>query len=435
MLSVIILAAGQSKRMNSKVPKILHPLGGLPMIQHVIKAVQTINPYQIVMVVSPSLANEFKNHTTVVQDTPKGTGHAVQLALNALDEKVTEVMILCGDTPLIHSQTLQSLKNNKAELSLIAMKIQSQNHSYGLIIQDDQERPKQIIEFKDATKSQKETRHGNTGVYKVKANLLKDLLPLLSSDNAANEYYLTDVVKLAYDRGYQTHMFEAEEEEFQGVNNRSELAKAEGILQNRWRQEKMLAGVTLIQPETIFFSHDTQIEKDSRIGPFVTFGEKVFIKEDVTVLPYCHIEHSILEDGVCVGPFAHLRGNTVLHEKSSIGNFVEIKGSKIGKKSKAKHLSYIGDAEVGEKVNIGAGTVTCNYDGFKKSKTIIKDESMVGANTSLIAPVTLGSGSIVAAGSTITESVPDNALALARSKQTIKPNWACQFREKNKLKS
>jgi bifunctional UDP-N-acetylglucosamine pyrophosphorylase / glucosamine-1-phosphate N-acetyltransferase len=432
MLSVIILAAGQSKRMNSKVPKVLHLIGGLPMIQHVLKSVQKVNPYQIILVTSPSLAIEFKGHTTVIQEVPKGTGHAVELALAAVDEKASEVMILCGDTPLIHPHTLQTLNDSEADLTLVSMRLQSQNHAYGLVFQDIKEKPKQIIEFKDATTTQRQIRSGNAGVYKIKTSLLKELLPLLNNNNAASEYYLTDLVGLAYDRGYHTHMIEAEEEEFQGINNRVELAKAEMILQNRWRHEKMMAGVTLVQPETIFFSHDTEIGKDSRIGPFVTFGEKVCIQEDVTILPYCHIEHATIEEGVSVGPFAHLRGNTLLQKGSSIGNFVEVKGSKIGKKSKAKHLSYIGDAEVGEKVNIGAGTVTCNYDGFKKSKTVIKDGSMIGANASLIAPLTIGEGVIIAAGSTVTESVPENALVVARSVQTIKPNWATKFRQKNK---
>ncbi|MBY0281926.1 MAG: bifunctional UDP-N-acetylglucosamine diphosphorylase/glucosamine-1-phosphate N-acetyltransferase GlmU [Alphaproteobacteria bacterium] len=431
MLSVIILAAGQSKRMNSKVPKVLHPLGGLPMIQHVLKSVQKVNPHQIIIVTSSAMALEFKAYKTVIQEIPKGTGHAVQLALESLDEKTTEVMILCGDTPLIHSQTLQTLNDSEADLALVAMRLQSQHHAYGLVLQDIKEKPKQIIEFKDASTTQRQIRCGNAGVYKIKKSLLKELLPFLNNNNVACEYYLTDLVGFAYDKGYNTHMIEAEEEEFQGINNRIELAKAEAILQNRWRHEKMMAGVTLVQPETIFFSHDTEVGKDSRIGPFVTFGEKVCLQEDVTIFPYCHIEHSTIEDGVSVGPFAHLRGNTLLQKGSSIGNFVEVKGSKIGRKSKAKHLSYIGDAEVGEKVNIGAGAITCNYDGFRKSKTVIKDGSMIGANTSLVAPITIGEGAIVAAGSTVTESVPENALVVARSAQTTKSDWATRFRAKH----
>lgn len=432
MLSVIILAAGQSKRMNSKLPKVLHPLGGLPMIQHVIKAVQRVKPHQIIIVTSPALASKFDGYTTVIQETPKGTGHAVQLALTVVDKKSKDVIILCGDTPLIQSQTLQSLNGNQADLALVAMRLESQNHAYGLVFQDVDGKPKEIIEFKDATAVQRQIRSGNAGVYKVKVSLLKELLPLLNNANAAGEYYLTDLVGLAYSKGYDTRMIEAEEEEFQGINNRIELAKAEAILQNRWRHEKMMAGVTLVQPETVFFAHDTKVGKDSRIGPFVTFGEKVCLQEDVTILPYCHIEHSTIEEGVSVGPFAHLRGNTTLQKGSSIGNFVEVKNSTFGHKSKAKHLAYIGDSEIREKVNIGAGTITCNYDGFKKSKTVIKDGAMIGANTSLVAPITIGEGAIIAAGSTVTQSVEKNALVVARSRQTIKPDWAVQFREKNK---
>jgi bifunctional UDP-N-acetylglucosamine pyrophosphorylase/glucosamine-1-phosphate N-acetyltransferase len=434
MLSVIILAAGQSKRMNSKLPKVLHSLGGLPMIHHVIKATKKLGAFQTILVTSPALHTHpsFASYTTVVQIEPKGTGHAVQTALTALDSKIEEVIILCGDTPLIHSETLHNLMDSKADLALIAMKLSTTNHAYGLIVQDKDGNPCQIVEFKDATSEQRKIPFGNAGIYKIKVSLLRELLPKLCNNNASEEYYLTDLVVLAYQQGYKTEMLEGNEEEFQGINNRIELAQAEAVLQNRWRLEMMQAGVTLIQPETIFLSHDTKIGKDSCVGPFVTFGPGVQLAEDVTILPFCHLEHTTIEEEASVGPFAHLRGNTVLQAGSSIGNFVEIKGSKIGKKAKAKHLSYIGDAEIGDKTNIGAGTITCNYDGFIKSKTIIEADVMIGANTSLIAPVTVGEGAIVAAGSTISESIPANALAIARSQQTTKPNWAKVFREKKK---
>lgn len=432
MLSVIILAAGQSKRMNSKLPKVLHSLGGLPMIHHVIKATKKLGAFQTILVTSPALHTHpsFSAYTTVVQTEPKGTGHAVQIALSALDPRVQDVIILCGDTPLIHAETLQNLMNSKADLALIGMKLSTTDHAYGLIIQDKNGSPCQIIEFKDATSEQRKIPFGNAGVYKIKVSLLSELLPKLSDNNASKEYYLTDLIALAHQQKFKTEMLEGDEEEFKGINNRIELAQAETILQNRWRLEMMQAGVTLVQPETVFLSHDTSIGKDSRIGPFITFGPGVQLAEDITVLPFCHLEHTIAEEGVSIGPFAHLRGNTVLHTESSIGNFVEVKGSKIGKKAKAKHLSYIGDAEIGEKVNIGAGTITCNYDGFVKSKTVIEAGVMIGANTSLIAPITVGEGAIVAAGSTISESVPTNALTIARSHQTTKPNWAKVFREK-----
>lgn len=433
MLSVIILAAGQSKRMNSKLPKVLHPLGGLPMIQHVIRATEKLNAHQTILVTSPTLSS-FGIHTTVVQDEPKGTGHAVQMAFSVVDSKTEEVIILCGDTPLINLNTLQTLKDSKADLTLIGMKLKTEDHAYGLIVQDKDGNPCQIIEFKDATPEQRKIPFGNAGVYKIKTSLLKELLPQLDNQNAAGEYYLTDLVSLAQQKGCKTEMLQGTEEEFQGINNRAELAKAEVVLQDRWRLQMMQAGVTLVQPETVSLSHDTVIGKDSRIGPFVTFGLGVQLAEDVTVLSFCHIENTIIEEGASVGPFAHLRGNTILESGASIGNFVEVKGSKIGKKAKAKHLAYIGDAEVGDKANIGAGTITCNYNGFEKLKTVIGAGAMIGANTSLVAPVTVGEGAFIGAGSTITKFVPADALSVARSPQTTKLNWARKFRVKKMMK-
>ena len=284
MLSIVILAAGQSKRMNSKLPKVLHPLGGLPMLAHVIQATEKLNAHQTILVTSPSLSS-FDAYTTVVQDEPKGTGHAVQIALNALDPKAEDVIILCGDTPLIHSNTLQTLKDSKADLTLIGMKLETKEHAYGLVIQDKNGNPSQIVEFKDATVEQRKIPFGNAGVYKIKTSLLKELLPKLGNQNAAGEYYLTDLVALAHQKGYKTEMLHRAEEEFQGINNRVELAKAETVLQNRWRLQTMQAGVTLVQPETIFLSHDTKIGKDSRIGPFVTFGPNVKVAEDKPTWP------------------------------------------------------------------------------------------------------------------------------------------------------
>jgi len=430
MVSIIVLAAGQSKRMNSKLSKVLHPIGGLPIIRHVLKAILGVQPRQIIIVTSKALAPEFKDHNVIIQDDPKGTGHAVQVALEALDEKTQDVLIVCGDTPLIQSQTLKTLKESQADLCVATMRVQNKDHAYGLVIQDDQGNPQKIVEFKDANPDQRQIPLCNAGVYKIKASVLRELLPLLETKNEAKEYYLTDLVEFAHQRSYKTAVVIGDEEEFHGINTRLDLARAEAIFQNRWRLQKMQEGVTLVQPETIFLSHDTKIGVDSRVGPFVTFGEGVCLKDNVTILPFCHLEHTVVEDGGTVGPFAHLRGNTVLHQGASIGNFVEVKGSKIGKGSKAKHLSYIGDTDVGEKVNIGAGAITCNYDGFKKYKTVIEDGVMVGVNASLVAPLTIGQGSIVAAGSTITESVQIDALAIARTPQTQKPGWAKKFRDK-----
>ena len=262
----------------------------------------------------------------------------------------------------------------------------------------------------------------------INRQLLIDLLPLLKAQNQAKEFYLTDLIELANKQQTPVHYIEANVDEFQGINTRVELAAAELTLQNHWREKLMLSGVTLINPESIHLSYDTNIGKDTTVGPNVTFGANVTIGQNATILHFCHIEHSLSAEGAIVGPFAHLRGHSTIGPQSAVGNFVEIKGSILNKGTKVKHLSYIGDATVGEKVNIGAGTITCNYDGYKKSKTVIHDGAFIGSHTSLIAPVTIGENSIIAAGSVINKDVPAHALAVARQDQTIKPEWAARFR-------
>ncbi|MCX7338199.1 MAG: bifunctional UDP-N-acetylglucosamine diphosphorylase/glucosamine-1-phosphate N-acetyltransferase GlmU [Alphaproteobacteria bacterium] len=437
MLSVIILAAGQSKRMKSSLSKVLHPLGGLPMIQHVFNAVLGLDPRQVIAVISPSLQHHpfLGAVTTVIQDQPLGTGHAVQCAVDSIEDQSRDVLILCGDTPLIRPETLKHLMEIDADLALVAMPLDTAERRaqpYGRILLDDKGVPLGIVEYKDATDQMRESPLANAGVYKVKASLLREILPQLNNKNTTGEYYLTDMVGLFYERGHSVKLIQADEEEFLGINTRAELARAESILQHRWRANAMENGVTLVQPETIFFAHDTHVEKDCRIGPFVTFGPGVKLHENVTVMSFCHLEHTVAESGVTIGPFAHTRGNSVFLAESSIGNFVEVKGSVIGKKSKAKHLSYIGDSDIGDSVNIGAGTITCNYDGYKKSRTIIGAGSFIGANSTLIAPIKIGEGVIVAAGSTVTKDVPDGSLAIARPPQAVKVGWARTFHDKNR---
>lgn len=437
MLGVIILAAGQGTRMNSKTPKVLHKLGGKPIIQHVLDTAQQLNPQQIIVVTSTVLKDHslFKNVTTIVQEQPKGTADAVKSALPYLESNIEEVMILSGDTPLIRLSTLYALRQLTTDINLISMPIRSVEDTYGRIICDDNSKPLAIVEYKDATLQQRQLPWANSGVYKIKTSLLSNLLPLIIAQNANKEYYLTDLIKLAYEKGYSSHMIYSNADEFQGINNRQDLSLAEYILQQRWRKEMMDQGVTLYQPETIILNHDTKIGQDSCIGPFVTFGPQVELAEDVTVSPYCHLEYTKAESGVTIGPFAHSRGNTLFHEGASVGNFVEVKGSTLGKKVKAKHLAYLGDATIGENANIGAGTITCNYDGFKKSKTTIGKNVMVGANSSLVAPLTVGDGAIVAAGSVVTQEVPEDALVISRSAQVIKEEGAKKIRIKNGLKN
>ncbi|RZI45522.1 bifunctional UDP-N-acetylglucosamine diphosphorylase/glucosamine-1-phosphate N-acetyltransferase GlmU [Candidatus Finniella inopinata] len=430
MVSVIILAAGQSKRMKSTLPKVLHPLGGNPVIQHVLDAARGLNPDQILVVTSPGLKDHavFQGVTIVAQETPKGTADAVKVALPYLNADTQEVMIICGDTPLLQVQTLKVLNDLTADVNLIAMPVRNVNDTYGRVVCDEHGRPTQIVEYKDATDDQRALPWANSGVYKIKASALRALLPQIEPQNANHEYYLTDIVKLAHQKGHPLAMITADADEFQGVNTRQDLSLAEQLLQQRWRHQLMDQGVTLRQPETIFLSFDTKIGQDSCIGPFATFGPGVQLAHNVTVLPFCHLENTSAEPDVIIGPFAHCRGGTFLQHGTQLGNFVEVKGSQLGPNVKAKHLSYIGDATIGADTNVGAGTVTCNYNGFEKFKTTIGANVMVGGNTCLVAPLTIGDGVLIAAGSTITKDVPSDALAIGRPQQVNKPQGAKIFR-------
>ena len=432
MFAVIILAAGQSKRMQSAIPKVLHLLGGKPVLGHVLDTVCALKPEQTLIVTSAALKDNplFKDATVVIQDKPQGTGDAVKMALPYLRAEIEEVIIVCGDTPLLQSETLKSLSDLKADLSLIAMPIRCVDDTYGRIISDDQGYPTEIIEYKDATDEQRALPWANSGVYKIKVSVLQKLLPHIQPHNASNEYYLTDLVSLAHQKGYRLAMMTAGVEEFHGINTRQDLSMAEYLLQHRWRQQFMDQGVTLLQPETIFLSFDTKIGQDCCIGPSVTFGKGVQLANNVTVLPFCHLENTYAEPHVTIGPFAHCRGGTVLQQGVQLGNFVEVKGSRLNQNVKAKHLSYIGDATIGEGTNIGAGTVTCNYNGFEKFKTEIGTNVMVGGNSTLIAPLAIGDGSLIAAGSVITNDIPADSLAISRGQQTNKQEGAKNFRNK-----
>ncbi len=433
MRAVIILAAGNSTRMKSCLPKVLHPLAGKLVIQYVLDAAATLNPSQVIVVTSEALKNHpiLQPYTPVVQNPALGTGHAVQCAMPYLKPEIEDVFIMCGDTPLITPETLADFSKMTDPLALLAMKV-NPNTSYGRLIIDAKDRAQRIVEMKDATDDEKKLPLANTGVYKIKRALLNELIPTLSNQNASGEYYLTDLVEKTAQKNMAVGVLIADADEFHGINTRADLAKATHILQNRWRDQLMNEGVTLVQPETVHFSYDTKISKDVTIHPFVTMGPGVTLDTNVTVFPFCHLENCHLEMNASVGPFAHLRGGAVLKEGASVGNFVEVKKSTLGRKTKAKHLSYIGDATLGDNVNIGAGTITCNYDGVQKFETIVDDNASIGANTSLVAPVYVGKGAIVAAGSVITQNVDADDLALGRARQVNKPKGADKLRQKQK---
>lgn len=433
MLAIVVLAAGRGTRMKSTTPKVLHTVAGRSMVQIVLAETAKLSPAQQVVVLSPELSQHpLDGITKVIQDTPLGSGHAVLSALDALASTITDVIICCGDTPLITAESLASLNTLTADVALIGMEIRDavETAPYGRFVCDDAGRLIQIVEVKDATPSQKQIRIANSGVYKIKVSALKQLLPLIKNTNAAGEYYLTDIVHLAYQHGLTTDFCVGAMEDFAGVNNRAELAYVTHIYQERLRQTHMLNGVTMLAPETIVLHHDTSLKKDVTIHPFVTFGPGVVIESNAVVYGHCHLENCHIKSAATVGPFAHLRGGVIMDEKSSIGNFVEVKGSHFKTGAKAKHLSYIGDATVGVKANIGAGVITCNYNGFQKSKTTIGDGAFIGSNTALVAPVTVGDGAIVGAGSTIVNDVANNSLALTRPEQLEKSDWAITFRAK-----
>jgi bifunctional UDP-N-acetylglucosamine pyrophosphorylase/glucosamine-1-phosphate N-acetyltransferase len=433
MLGIIILAAGRGTRMRSAIPKVMHKVAGKPMLLHVLDVTTTLKPDQTIVVASNDLLSyvNLKNADYIVQENPQGTGHAVQCAMQHLKPEIKEVIILCGDTPLITQKSLHILQKSIADVSVLSMKLKGSDllKPYGrLVIQD--EIVTRIVEMKDATDDEKLLPYANAGIYKISVDTLKKMLPLLTNNNQSKEFYLTDIIAFSHEQDNSTTYIEGDNDDFFGVNSKVDLSCAEQIMQNRLRMEHMNNGVTLIDPKTVFFSMDTKIESDVVIHPFVTFGDNVTLKSGATIYQGCHLENAVMHKSAKVGPFAHLRGDVELCEKAEIGNFVEVKKSRINKGAKIKHLSYIGDATVGEKANIGAGVITCNYNGFNKAQTIIGNGAFIGSNSSLIAPITIHDNSIVGAGSTITQDIAENDLVFTRSEQTIKPKGALKFKAK-----
>jgi len=346
------------------------------------------------------------------------------------------VLILFGDTPLILKETLGrmlELGHSRPDMAVILLGMRPiDRQNYARLILNEKEELKEVIEHKDLTPSQKEISLCNSGVMLVQAKLLESFLSALIPNNAAKEYYLTDIVKIARLNGYSCGMVEGDSSEFMGINTRQDLAKAESILQNRWRDQAMSEGVTLIDPQNIYFSYDTKLESDVTLYPFVVLGPNVKIGKGAEILPFCRLSNASVGPQAIVGPFAHLRGGVHLHEGAEVGNFVEVKNSIFGAKAKAKHLSYIGDTNMGAKANIGAGTITCNYDGLNKFKTTIGEGAFIGSNSSLVAPLTIGDNAIVGAGSVITKNIEGGALGVARGEQINLVNGANKFRAKRK---
>ncbi len=437
--AAIILAAGEGTRMRSKKPKVLHEIAGRAMIAHVLDTVRVLGPVETVVVLAPGMdavARAVAPATVAIQERPRGTGDAVHAAENALSATVDTVLVLFGDTPLVRAETLERLlaaRTDGAAVVIAGMR-PADPSPYGRLVEDGKGGIARIVEAKDATPEEFAIPLCNGGIMAIDAGRAFDLVGRIGCDNAKGEYYLTDIVALARADGLRCAVVEMPAEDVLGVNTRAELAAAEAIMQQRLRARAMANGATLIAPETVFLSADTVFGRDVVVEPNVVFGPGVSVGDDALIRSFSHFDHAEIGPGAIVGPFARLRPGAVLERDVHVGNFVEVKATRIGAGAKASHLSYLGDSEIGAGTNIGAGTITCNYDGFNKHRTMIGAGTFIGSNATLVAPVSIGDGAFVAAGSVVTRDVPADALTIGRGAQVDKPGRAAELRAKLKGK-
>ncbi len=443
-LKVVILAAGQGTRMKSKIPKVLHKILDKPMLTHVIEAAKEVTGRKPVVVIG-HMADMLREHLgdtaeIALQEEQLGTGHAVMMAESYIGDE-DEVLILCGDTPLIKGETLKAMMKTKSEgyEAVVMSAIEDDPTGYGRIVRDESNNFKYIREQKDAGEEEKKIKEINAGMYIIDGRLLKENLSKLSADNAQREYYLTDVLEHIKNSGHRIGIYQTDKTEIMGVNSRIQLSEAEKIMRMEINRFHMENGVTLIDVNSTYIGKDVKIGRDTVIYPNCHIKGDTVIGEDCIIRENTTIEDSTIDDGVTIksstilsskvgskttiGPYAYLRPKSVLGEGVKIGDFVEVKNAEIGSGSKASHLSYIGDAIVGKNVNIGCGVVFVNYDGKKKSQSIVKDNAFIGSNSNLVAPVTVEEGGYVAAGSTVTVNVPKGSLFVARPKKAIKEGW------------
>jgi bifunctional UDP-N-acetylglucosamine pyrophosphorylase/glucosamine-1-phosphate N-acetyltransferase len=424
--------------MRSALPKVLHKVAGRSMVAHVIAAAEALGAERIVVVVAPGMddvAAAVKPHVTAVQHQQSGTADAVKAAREALAGFAGDVLILYGDCPLIQADTLARMRAERRDEAITVLGIRvPPPTAYGRLVLGADGTLERIVETLDATEAERQIDLCNTGIMLIDGSRMFGLLDSIGNSNAKGEYYLTDIVEAARKAGSACRVVEAPEEEALGVNSRAELAVAEAKMQDRLRRRAMDEGATLIDPATVFLSFDTVLGRDVTVEPNVFFGPGAKIGDGVEIRAFSHIEKAEVEAGAIIGPYARLRPGASIGEGAHIGNFVEIKNARVDKGAKANHLSYIGDADVGAGANIGAGTITCNYDGFGKYRTQIGAGAFIGSDTTLVAPVKVGAGAFTGAGSTITEDIPDDALAVARGRQTVKPGWAAEFRAKQRAK-
>jgi bifunctional UDP-N-acetylglucosamine pyrophosphorylase/glucosamine-1-phosphate N-acetyltransferase len=442
-VAAVILAAGHGTRMKSSKPKVLHAIGGRSMLAHVMAAAEALSPARLSIVIgsqAPEVGEAARairpDVAVAVQNPPRGTGDAVRQAAPSIAGFYGAVLILYADTPLVRSATLDSLVakvEEGAAVAVLGFKLADPG-AYGRLKTNAMGALEAIVEAKDATTDELRISFVNSGVMAVDASFLARALPQLKDNNAKKEFYLTDVVAIARREGLPCAVVEADAEEVSGVNSRAELSEAEAIFQKNARRSAMEAGVTLIDPSTVYFSWDTKLANDVVIEPNVFFGPGVEIASGAVVKAYSHIEGARIGEDVSVGPFARLRPGAMLAREAKVGNFVEIKNSLVGERAKVPHLTYVGDASIGAEANIGAGTITCNYDGFSKHRTEIGAGAFIGSNSSLVAPVKIGDGAYVGSGSVVTKDVEADSLAVARGRQTAFMGWAAKFRAANAAK-
>jgi bifunctional UDP-N-acetylglucosamine pyrophosphorylase/glucosamine-1-phosphate N-acetyltransferase len=437
--AVVILAAGQGTRMRSDTHKVLHPIASRPLLLHLLDRVDGIGAKRRVVVVGKGrdqveVAMNGRDVTVAHQAEQKGTGHAVLQAGPALDGYRGAVLVLYGDTPFVEAATLERmlerLDGKDGPGVVVLASCPDDPGAYGRIILGEGDRIEKMVEYRDATEEERAVRLCNSGMMAVRSGDLFRWLDQVTNDNAAGEFYLPDIVNIAAAEGREAVVIEGDAYETAGVNSRAELAHLELEWQRRRREQALQDGATLIDPESVWFAYDTKLGRDVTVEPHVVFGPGVDISDGATIKAFSHIEGATIGARAAIGPFARIRPGTSLADRTKVGNFVELKKAKVGPGAKVNHLSYVGDAEIGDGANIGAGTITCNYDGFGKYRTVIGAGAFIGSNTSLVAPVTIGDGAVVGAGSVITSDVEADSLAIERSEQKGIAGWARRFRER-----
>ncbi|MEC3863200.1 bifunctional UDP-N-acetylglucosamine diphosphorylase/glucosamine-1-phosphate N-acetyltransferase GlmU [Mesobacterium sp. TK19101] len=433
-IALIVLAAGKGTRMESDLPKVLHKIAGAPMLHHALQSGMVLAPERTVVVAGhgadlvTAAAQDFDETAQVVLQTEQlGTAHAVAQARDALADFEGDAIVLYGDTPFIRPETLEAMQVARARHDVVVLGFEAADPGrYGRLMMAGETLEK-IVEFKDASDQERAITLCNSGVVSADAQVLFNLIEAVGNDNASGEYYLTDIVAIARARGLSATAVTCDEAETLGINSRAELAAAEAAFQSRARAEMLDAGVTMQAPDTVFLCYDTVIGRDAEIEPNVVFGPGVTIESGARIRAFSHLEGCHVSRGAIVGPYARLRPGAELAEDVHVGNFVEIKNALLGEGVKANHLTYIGDAEIGKRTNVGAGTITCNYDGVFKHRTEIGEQAFIGSNTMLVAPVRVGHKAMTGSGAVITRDVPDGALALARAEQVNKPGLAVKL--------